>query len=94
MLDVPAEIIAELYRLRWTVELFFRMFKQLLGCRHLLSTKEHGVEIQVYAGLIACILILLYTGKMPTKRTFELLCFYMMGWAETEEVTDHIDKLI
>ena len=93
MLDVPSEIIAELYRLRWTIEIFFRMFKQLLGCRHLLSTKQNGVEIQVYAALIACMLILLYTGRTPTKRTFEMLCFYMTGWAGLDEVIAHIDKL-
>ena len=93
MLDVPAEIIAQLYLLRWTIEIFFRMFKQLLGCRHLLSTKQNGVEIQVYCALIACILILLYTGRTPTKRTFEMLCFYMMGWADLDEVACHIDKL-
>ncbi|MBI1315211.1 transposase, partial [bacterium] len=42
-LDLPAELISQLYRHRWLIELFFRMFKQLLGCRHLLSTKHNGV---------------------------------------------------
>ena len=71
------------------------MFKQLLGCRHLLSTKQNGVEIQVYAALIACLLILLYTGRTPTKRTFEMLYFYIyiIGWANRDEVAGHIDKL-
>jgi len=31
------------------IETFFRVFKQLLGCRHLLSTKPYGVEIQMIA---------------------------------------------
>ena len=35
LLDVPAEIISLIYRYRWTIELFFRFFKQVLGCRHL-----------------------------------------------------------
>jgi len=69
------------------------MFKHLLGCRHLLSTKQNGVEIQVYAALIACLLILRCTGRTPTKRTFEMLCFYMAGWADLDEVAGHIDKL-
>jgi Transposase DDE domain len=93
MINLPAEIIAQLYLLRWTIEIFFRMFKQLLGCRHLLSTKQNGVEIQVYSALIACMLILIYTGRTPTKRTFEMLCFYMVGWASLDEVAGHIDKL-
>ena len=37
LLDVPAEIIALIYQYRWTIELFFRFFKHVLGCRHLLS---------------------------------------------------------
>ncbi len=93
MLDVPAELIAEIYRLRWTIEIFFRMFKQLLGCRHLLSTKPEGVEIQVYCALIACLLIQLYTGGKVTLRTFEMVCFYISGWADLEELEAHIAKL-
>ncbi len=93
MLDVPAELIGKMFELRWLIELFFKMFKHLLGCRHLLSTKENGVEIQVYCAIIACMLILLYTGRSPTKRTFEMICFYMSGWASLEELERHIEKL-
>jgi len=45
-LDLPAELIAEMVRLRWIIEMFFRTFKQLLGCKHLFSDKHNGVEIQ------------------------------------------------
>jgi len=93
LLDIPAELIAEAYRLRWLIELFFRMFKQFLGCRHLLSTKQNGVEIQTYLAIIACLLILIYTGRAPTKRTFEMICLYMSGWASLEELERHIEKL-
>jgi len=92
-LDVPAEIIAALYELRWTIELYFRIIKQLLGCRHLLSTKQNGVTIQIYLAIIACIMILAITGKMPTKRTYEMICFYLLGLAELEELEAHIKKL-
>lgn len=93
LLDVPAEIIAALYSLRWTIELYFRMIKQLLGCRHLLSTKPAGVEIQAYMAIIACLLILVHTGRQPTKRTYEMICFYLLGWASLEELESHIAKL-
>ena len=43
------------------------MFKQLLGCRHLLSTKQNGVEIQTYIAIIACLLILIHTGRAPNE---------------------------
>ncbi len=93
LLDVPAEIIALLYAYRWTIEIFFRQFKHLLGCRHLLSHNQNGIEIQSYCAIIACLVIALWTGRKPTKRTHEMLCFHMLGWATTEEVEAHLAKL-
>jgi hypothetical protein len=93
LLDVPAEIIALLYAYRWTIEIFFRQFKHLLGCRHLLSHNQNGIEIQTYCAIIACLVIALWTGRKPTKRTHEMVCFHMMGWATTDEVEAHLAKL-
>lgn len=92
-MDLPAETISLIYRYRWQIELFFRWFKCILGCNHLLSLSENGVSIQVYCALIASMLITLWTGRKPTKRTFEMLCYHIMGWADDEELFDHIEKL-
>jgi hypothetical protein len=93
LLDVPAEIIALLYEYRWTIEIFFRMFKHLLGCRHLLSHNADGIRIQSYCAIIACLLINIWTDRKPTRRTFEMLCFHMMGWASDAELERHLAKL-
>jgi Transposase DDE domain len=93
LLDVPADVIAFLYQRRWTIEIFFRFLKHILGCRHLLSTHPAGVEIQAYCAIIACLLIALWTGKQPTKRTYEMICFYFIGWADEEELLAHLAKL-
>ena len=92
-LDMDAELIALAYRFRWQVELFFRWLKCILGCRHLLSTSQNGVEMQVYLALIASLLISLWVGRKPTKRTYEMLCFYFMGVVELDELTEHIANL-
>lgn len=92
-LDLPVETIAVLYRYRWQVELFFRWFKKILEADHLLSLSENGLTIIMYCGLIASMLITLWTGRKPTKRTFEMLCFYFSGWAEEQELVDHIEGL-
>ena len=92
-MDLPAEIIALLYRYRWQIELFFRWFKCILGCTHLLSLSRNGVSLQVYCALIASMLITLWTGRKPTRRTFEMLCYHFMGWADDEELLNHIEKL-
>jgi DDE family transposase len=93
LLDVPAEVIGFLYQRRWTIEIFFRFLKHILGCRHLLSTDPVGVEIQAYCAIIACLLIALWTGRQPTKRTYEMICFYFIGWADEEELLAHLAKL-
>lgn len=93
LLDVPAEVVSFLYESRWTIEIFFRFLKHILGCRHLLSTNPRGVEIQAYCAIIACLLIALWTGKQPTKRTYEMICFYFIGWADEEELQAHLQKL-
>lgn len=92
-LDLDAELVALGYRYRWAIELFFRWFKCILGCKHLLSTDPDGVRIQVYIGLIASLLISLWTGKKPSKRTLEMLQFYFSGWATEAELLAHIHQL-
>ncbi len=92
-LDLPAELVALAYKYRWSVELFFRWFKCVVGRRHLLFESQNGVQLQVYLALIATLLISLYVGKNATKRTFEMFCLYFAGWASEAEVEAHIRKL-
>jgi hypothetical protein len=75
------------------VELLFRWVKWVLGCRHLLSQGMHGGRIQVSAAFMASLLISLWVGRAPTKRTYEMLCFYLSGWATEAELIAHIDRL-
>lgn len=93
LLDVPAEIIALIYSQRWIIEIFFRFFKQFLGCSHLISHSQNGIEIQCYCAIIACLLINLWTGRKPTKRTFEMISYYFMGLASESELIAHLEKL-
>ena len=92
-LDLDAALVALAYRYRWAVELFCRWVKGVLGCRHLLSQGSNGVRLQVYAALIASLLISLWVGRAPTKRTYEMLCFYLSGWATEAAWITHIDRL-
>jgi len=92
-LDLDVETIGLLYRFRWQIELFFRWFKKVLQADHLLSLSEGGLTIVMYCALIASMLITLWTGKKPTKRTFEMLCFYFLGLASEEEMLAHLERL-
>jgi len=91
--DLEADVIALIFKHRWAVEIFFRFFKHVLGCRHLLSYNRNGIELQTYAAIIACMLIALWTGRKPTLRTYEMLCWYLTGMADEEELRAHIARL-
>lgn len=91
--DVPAEILASVYRLRWQIELFFRFFKHVLGCRNLFSTRSEGAAIQVYCSLIAALLLTLAVGRSVSRRGFELVSLYLQGWADEEELAAGLQKL-
>src|SRR6266581_2186892 len=56
-LTVSAQDIADLYKRRWAIELFFRWVKQTLKINHFLGTSENAVRIQIAVALIAFLLL-------------------------------------
>lgn len=92
LLDPPAGVIALLYRYRWTLEVFIRFLKQVLGCRHLLSTKREGIEIQVCAAIICCMLLNILTGRKPDKWMLNLMSLYPSGWASEQDVLAELSR--
>ena len=56
-LDASAEEIADLYKRRWAIELFFRWVKQTLKITRFLGTSENAVRIQIAVALIAFLLL-------------------------------------
>ena len=92
-MDLPAETIALCYRYRWQVELFFRWLKCTLNFKHLLSDTQNGLEIQVYAALIATLLVAILAGRKPAKRTWVMIGFYLQGLADEDELMAHLKTL-
>jgi hypothetical protein len=91
-LSLEPELVSLLYRYRWTIETFFKFFKQLLGCRHLISQRKNGVQIQIYCAMIACMLLNLQTGLKPAKAVMEILMWQMLGFADEQDVQKQIEK--
>jgi hypothetical protein len=56
-LEASAQEIADLYKRRWTIELFFRWVKQTLKIRHFFGASENAVRIQIAVALIAFVLL-------------------------------------
>ena len=80
--------------MRRVIELFFRTFKQLLGCRHPFSDDHSGVEIQASCAMIVCMLILIYTGEKPKREMVQMVWYELIGLASLKELEAFIDALV
>jgi hypothetical protein len=65
-LDAPAQELADLYKRRWAIELFFRWVKQTLKITRFLGTSENAVKIQIAVALIAFLLLRLAQAAQHT----------------------------
>jgi hypothetical protein len=72
-LDASAEEIADLYRRRWAIELFFRWIKQILKITRFVGTSENAVRIQIAVALIAFLLLRL--AQAAQKATLSPVVF-------------------
>ena len=75
--DLTAREIAQDYRRRWDIEVFFRFIKQELNASHLISLNKNGIEIILYMTLIAAMMVLIYKhgnglGYKTAKRRFKM----------------------
>lgn len=65
--DLSAEEVAEMYRLRWQVEIFFKMIKQHGRIHHLNTSNEAAVEALIWAGVLAAIVSMEALDTMRSK---------------------------
>ncbi len=72
-----AKEIAQAYRRRWDIEVFFRFLKQELNVSHLLSLNKNGMQVMLYMTLIVAMMVLIYKkgnniGYKTAKRRFAM----------------------
>jgi hypothetical protein len=66
--DLSAEQIAFIYKLRWDIETFFAWWKRHLKVYHLIARSEHGLMIQILAGLITYLLLAIYCHEQHNEK--------------------------
>jgi hypothetical protein len=91
--DLDAGEVVALYSYRWQIEVFFRWFKCIMKCRHLFAETQNGMALQIYAALIAGLLVVIYTGRKPTKQLLFLLQGYLRDDLDWKHVEAEIAKL-
>ena len=67
--DLPAGTVAELYRRRWQVELFFKWIKQHLRLRAFLGRSENAVRLQVWSAICAYLLVAIAKKEFGLPQT-------------------------
>jgi transposase len=75
--EISAKEIAQAYRRRWDIEVFFRFLKQEMNVSHLVSLNKNGIQVMLYMTLIVAMLILIYKkankiGYKTAKRRFSM----------------------
>lgn len=59
---------------------------------HWLAESPEGVAIQIYSALIAALLLARRLGKLPDKRTMEMLRFHSMGMVAAENLERILER--
>jgi len=92
ILDVPAHVIALLYRWRWKIELFFRWLKVHAHFRHLTSHSKNGVTTGFYIAVIGVLLIYLHTQRPVSKYAYAMLSLVAAGQATLEQIVPILQR--
>ena len=92
-MDLTAQQIADLYKNRWQIELFFKWLKQHLKIKKFWGTTENAVRIQVSAAITAYCLVAIVQHDMQLKRsTYEVLQILSISLTDKTPLRELFDK--
>lgn len=90
---LPALIVTELYRNRWSIELFFKWLKQHLKIKKFWGTSENAVRIQIYCAIITYCLVVIVKHDMKLERSvYEILQIVGISLTDKTHLRDLFDK--
>ncbi|MBP7097065.1 MAG: IS4 family transposase [Prevotella sp.] len=92
-MDISALQVAELYRNRWKVELFFKWIKQHLKIKKFWGTTENAVRIQIYSAICAYCLVAIIQHDMHLSRsTYEVLQILSISLTDKTHLRDLLES--
>jgi hypothetical protein len=93
ILDVPAHVIAALYKRRWQIEIFFRWLKVWAGFEHLMSHSQQGITFNFYVAVIGCLLMHVRTGRKVNKYSLFLFGQVAQGLVDLETILPMLERI-
>ncbi len=92
-MDLTAQQVADLYKNRWHIELFFKWLKQHLKIKRFWGTTENAVRIQISAAITAYCLVAIVQHDMQLKRsTYEVLQILSISLTDKTPLRELFDK--
>ena len=92
-MDLTAQQIADLYKNRWQIELFFKWLKQHLKIKKFWGTTENAVRIQICSAIITYCLVAIVQHDMKLKRsTYEVLQILSISLTDKTPLRELFDK--
>ena len=92
-MTISPVMVAELYRNRWQIELFFKWIKQHLKIKKFWGTSENAVRIQIYSAIIAYCMMAIVQKKMNVERSiYEMLQIVSISLTDATPLKDLFAK--
>ena len=92
-MHISALQVAELYKNRWQVELFFKWLKQHLKIKKFWGTTENAVRVQIYSAICTYCLVAIIQHDMQLDRsTYEVLQILSISLTDKTHLRDLFDK--
>ena len=92
-IGLPVLLVAELYKNRWQIELFFKWLKQHLRIKKFWGTSENAVKIQIYVAIITYCLVAIVQHDMHLERsTYEVLQILSISLTDKTNLRDLFNK--
>ena len=90
---ISSLVVAELYKNRWQIELFFKWLKQHLKIKKFWGTTENAVRIQIYIAISTCLLVSIVKHDMQLDRSiYEILQILSISLTDKTHLKDLFDK--
>jgi hypothetical protein len=96
IMNLPADEIAQIYKQRWEIEVFFKFLKQEMNLTHFLSHDENAIKVMIYCTLIASMLVLAYKHENEIKsfKIAKIRFFKELHLTIIEELMEHPNGII
>lgn len=96
-MELPAEVIAQIYKKRWHIELLFKQLKQNFPLKYFLGDNENAIIIQIWSVMLVNLLLMILKSQIKRKWTFSnmvsVIRQHLMSYIDTRSFFENPEKV-